>query len=109
MAARSWFVAIGVVLSICGGVRADDLMLLGGKTNDAPTLTLKGSAATSTDTMQVFHGHLLACLCHKHWGYATGSLYSYGCLGCNGCYGYGCYGSGCYGSGCYGCQGYTGQ
>jgi hypothetical protein len=110
MAMRSWFLAVPLALSICGGVRAaDDLILLGGKVNDASTMTLKGSEATSAATVEVFHGRILACLCHKHWGYAAASSYSYGCLGCNGCYGYGSFGSSCYGSGCNGCQGYTGQ
>ncbi|HTK74798.1 MAG TPA: hypothetical protein VL371_06025 [Gemmataceae bacterium] len=111
MSRRFWLPAVAVVLGLAGSVRAaDDVVLLGGKYDDAATLTLKGSASTAASTVEVFHGRILACLCHKHWGYS--SSYSYGCNGCNGgCYGSGCYGSGCYGYGCYGygCQGYSGQ
>jgi hypothetical protein len=85
---------------LSGSVRADDdLVRLSGRGDDTSTMTLKGSAATAASTVEVFHGRLLACLCHKHWGYS--SSYSYGGNGCYGCYGYGCYG--------YGCQGYNGQ
>jgi hypothetical protein len=101
MAPRFWLSAVAVILALMGGVRAaDDIILLDPKTDDAATLTLKASAATAASTLEVFHGRILACLCHKHWGYSSSS--SYGCNGCNGgCYGYGCYG--------YGCQGYNGQ
>jgi hypothetical protein len=100
MAPRS-FMAI-LLLCLGGSVHAaDDLILLGGKADDAQSMTLKGSAATSASTVEVFHGRLLACLCHKRWGYSAPVVaYSTGCWG-NGCYGYGCYG--------YGCQGYNGQ
>ena len=100
MAPRSWLLGITITLWLCGGVHAaDDVILLGGKADDAKMLTLKGSAATTASTVEVFHGRLLACLCHRAWGYGAPMVaYSSGCLG--GCYGYGCYG--------YGCQGYTG-
>jgi hypothetical protein len=98
MAMRFWLLAAPVVLLLTGSAcAADDVMLLGGKANDAKTMTLKGSAETSAADIEVFHGRLLACLCHNHWGYcAPAYSYSYGCLGCNGCLG------------CYGCIGYGG-
>jgi hypothetical protein len=109
MAPRCWLAAVAIIVVLNGGVRAgDDVIRLGGRAVDFPTLTLQGSAATAASTVEVFHGRLLACLCPKHWGYS--SSYSSGCNGCyggcNGCYGTSCFGYGCYG---YGCQGYSGQ
>lgn len=104
MTSRCWLTAAALMpLLSCGARASDDVVRLGGRADNASTMTLKGSAATEASTIEVFHGRLLACLCHKHWGYT--SSYSSGCYGCyggcNGCYGYGCYG--------YGCQGYNAQ
>src|SRR5687767_13190302 len=99
MATRNCSVAAIVLVSLCGGASAaDDIVRLGGKGNDAAIMTLKGSEATASSTIEVFHGRLLACLCHKHrnWGYTA--WYSNGGNACYGCYG-------CYG----GCYGYSGQ
>jgi hypothetical protein len=95
MTTRIWSVSAIVLLSLSGGASAaDDIVRLGGKGVDAAIMTLKGSDATAASTIEVFHGRLLACLCHKHrnWGYSpTYSNGGYACYGCYGCYG-GCYG-----------------
>src|SRR5437867_5824130 len=95
MATRFSALAFGLIISVGGSVRGDDTILLRGKPDDAKAMTLKGSAETNAATIEVFHGRLLAALCHRPWSYAVPAYsYSYGCQGCcGGCYGcYGCYG-----------------
>src|SRR5438034_6269360 len=110
MATRFSALAFGLIISVGGSVRGDDTLLLRGKPDDAKAMTLKGSAETNAATIEIFHGRLLAALCHRPWGYAVPAYsYSYGCQGCyGGCYG--CYGGAGYGAGfvaagCFGSAG----
>lgn len=79
MVTRSRFAALAVAAVFAADGRADDLMTLGGKSKDAAVTTLKGSAATDADTIEVFHRYGGCCWKKSFTCYAP--VVSYGCCG----------------------------